>query len=102
MAWHSSSTPWTPGSSQASVGETRARLVLNDLGYQLSTQFLVRAPSGSVVARADGRIIGTNVLVEFDGLMKYEGAAGRAELQREKHRENQIRALVRSPLSPGA
>lgn len=114
-----------------SVGETRTRLVLNDLGYQLDTQFLVRAPSGSIIARADGRIIGTNVLVEFDGLMKYEGAAGRAELQREKHRENQIRALgwtvvrltwadlaspervrakidaairasVRSPLSPGA
>ena len=31
-------------------------------------------------------------MIEFDGAVKYEGADGRAELIREKHREDAIRA----------
>ncbi|KRE60052.1 type IV toxin-antitoxin system AbiEi family antitoxin domain-containing protein [Nostocoides sp. Soil756] len=75
-----------------SVGETRTRLLLADLGYEATSQVRVRDEAGSVVARVD-LLVGAWVVVEFDGLVKYEGAEGRAALAAEKAREDRLRAL---------
>jgi hypothetical protein len=40
----------------------------------------------------EGRVVGERVVVEFDGLVKYDGADGRAALAREKAREDRLRA----------
>ncbi|PKW26628.1 type IV toxin-antitoxin system AbiEi family antitoxin domain-containing protein [Phycicoccus duodecadis] len=75
-----------------SVGETRTRLLLGDLGYEATSQVRIRDEAGSVVARVD-LLVGAWVVVEFDGLVKYEGAQGRAALAAEKAREDRLRAL---------
>ena len=71
-----------------SVGETRTRLMLADLGFALeSQQTLLR---GNVfVGRVDFLVEGL-VVVEFDGLVKYAGQQGRAALAAEKARESAI------------
>lgn len=74
-----------------SVGETRTRLLLEDLGYEVRSQVAVRDGDGRFVARVDF-MIGA-VIVEFDGMVKYEGADGRAALAREKAREERLTAL---------
>lgn len=55
-----------------SPGESRCRLLLRRLGYRVQSQFEVRLADGRT-ARADFRILGTRVLVEFDGRSKYVG-----------------------------
>ncbi len=72
-----------------SVGETRTRLVLTDLGFGCRSQ--VRLDTDQGPARVD-LLIDDLVVVEFDGLIKYAGADGRDALTREKLRES---ALVR-------
>ena len=59
------------------------------------TTFAARCGSrhaGVVGARVD-LLVGDRVVVEFDGLVKYEGAEGRAALAAEKRREDWLRSL---------
>jgi len=75
-----------------SVGETRARLLLLDLGHEVRSQVRISDGAGVVGARVD-LLVGDRVVVEFDGLVKYEGAEGRAALAAEKNREDWLRSL---------
>ena len=75
-----------------SVGETRTRLLLHDLGIAVRSQVVIRDGSGLVLARVD-LLVGKSVVVEFDGAAKYEGAQGRSALVAEKRREDALRAL---------
>lgn len=75
-----------------SVGETRTRLLLQDLGHEVRSQVTVRDLEGGFVGRVD-LMVGGAVVIEFDGLVKYEGADGRAALAREKAREERLTAL---------
>jgi len=75
-----------------SVGETRTRLLLHDLGFTPLTQISIHDHHDSFVARVDF-LVDKRVVVEFDGLQKYAGADGRAALAREKAREDRLRAL---------
>jgi hypothetical protein len=70
-----------------SPGESRTGFVLRGLGFTLVPQFVVVAAAGRY--RADFRIAGTRVLVEFDGRVKY--AAGGDVLFAEKLREDELR-----------
>ena len=74
-----------------SVGETRTRLLLRSLGFAPKSQVEIRDECGRVIARVDFLL--DDVIVEFDGAIKYEGAEGRAALVREKTREDALRAL---------
>ncbi len=75
-----------------SVGETRTRLLLADLGHSVQSQVRIPDQTGAVIARVD-LLVGERVVVEFDGLIKYEGAEGRATLAAEKAREDLLRSL---------
>lgn len=75
-----------------SVGETRTRLLLLDLGHRVQSQLTVCDASGRQIGRVDFVVDG-EVIVEFDGLVKYEGADGKQALAREKAREDRLRAL---------
>lgn len=72
-----------------SVGESRTRLLLTDLGFRVRTQFAVVAGS-AFLGRVDF-LVDDVVVVEFDGMVKYEGADGKAALAAEKQRESRIR-----------
>lgn len=79
-----------------SVGESRSRLLLRDLGYAVRTQVPITDARGQVVARVDFLIEGTTVIVEFDGMVKYargDGVADPRALAREKVREDRLRSL---------
>ncbi|WP_231635248.1 hypothetical protein [Luteipulveratus halotolerans] len=73
-----------------SVGETRLRLLLRGLGIDVETQFEI-AMDGRSGACADFRVVGTRVLIEFDGEVKYQGDDGAKVLVAEKHREDGLR-----------
>lgn len=73
-----------------SVGETRTRVLLVDLGLQVRSQVNIRDDDG-LVGRVDF-LVGERVVVEFDGMVKYGGADGRRALQAEKAREDRLRA----------
>jgi very-short-patch-repair endonuclease len=73
-----------------SPGESLTRLLLTGLGFRVRSQVNIRDASG-FVARVDF-LVGDRVVVEFDGLVKYEGAQGREALAREKRREDRLRA----------
>lgn len=73
-----------------SVGETRTRVLLVDLGLPVRSQVDIRDDRG-FVGRVDF-LIGERVVVEFDGMVKYGGADGRRALQAEKVREDRLRA----------
>lgn len=75
-----------------SVGETRTRSALLDLGLEVTSQVDIRDRSGSLVGRVDLLVEG-RIVVEFDGLLKYGGAEGREALAAEKWREDRLRAL---------
>ena len=75
-----------------SVGETRTRLLLHDMGLPYETQVEVTDQAGRFVGRVDFVVLG-KVVVEFDGLVKYEGIEGRAALAAEKRREDALRGL---------
>ena len=82
-----------------SVGESRTRLALRDLGFAPDSQVVLRDADGRFVARVDLLVEG--VVIEFDGLVKYarqrdieEGAPGPEEVVwLEKRREDAIRRL---------
>jgi hypothetical protein len=71
-----------------SVGETRTRLLLRDLGFGVESQHVL-ADGRRFVGRADFLVEGL-VVVEFDGLVKYGGQEGRHALAAEKARESAI------------
>lgn len=84
---------WCDGRHE-SPGETLASYVLRMLGHELEPQYAVPdtgtwTPGGRGY-RADFRIVGTRVLVEFDGRQKYAQAQ---DLWDEKRREDRIRSL---------
>lgn len=80
-------------SKSESVGETRTRLLLHDLGFTPRSQICIHDEWGAFVARVDF-LVGTRIVAEFDGLVKYEGADGKAALAKEKRREDRMRALT--------
>lgn len=71
-----------------SPGESRTAFVLDCLGYGLEPQFEVVAEGRRY--RADFRVVGTRVLVEFDGAVKYADGDRRV-LFDEKRREDALR-----------
>lgn len=75
-----------------SPGESRLRVTLGMGGIEVEPQFVVRDDRGEVVGRADLRVVGTRVLIEFDGRVKYADG-GVDALVREKKREDRLRAL---------
>ena len=75
-----------------SPGESRLRVTLALVSIAVEPQFVVRDEDGEVVGRADLRVAGTNVLIEFDGAVKYREGGAEA-LVREKRREDRFRAL---------
>ncbi|NUR80676.1 MAG: hypothetical protein HOQ21_09565 [Dermatophilaceae bacterium] len=82
-----------------SVGESRTRLALRDLGYAAESQVVLRDADGRFVARVDLMVEG--VVIEFDGQVKYartrdaEDAVASPEqvVWLEKRREDAIRRL---------
>lgn len=74
-----------------SPGETRTRLLLHDLGFDVRSQVEVH-DEGWLVGRVDF-LVGEHVVVEFDGAVKYGGADGREALVAEKRREDALRRL---------
>lgn len=73
-----------------SVGETRTRVLLADLGLPVRSQVDIRDRDG-FIGRVDF-LVGDWVVVEFDGMIKYDGLDGRRALQQEKAREDRLRA----------
>jgi hypothetical protein len=90
QAWHLDRMCALADPRCESVGETRTRLLLHDLGHEPRSQVALSDAEG-FVARVDF-LVGL-VVVEFDGLMKYEGADGRGALAAEKRREDRLRAM---------
>ena len=73
------------------VGETRTRVILRDGGFTVESQVVMHAGS-TVAGRVDFLVDGC-VIVEFDGLVKYQGNDGKAALAAEKHREDELTSL---------
>jgi very-short-patch-repair endonuclease len=71
-----------------SVGETRTRLLLRDLGLSVESQ-RVLADARGFVGRVDFLVAG-RVVVEFDGMAKYGGREGAVALAAEKARESRL------------
>jgi very-short-patch-repair endonuclease len=71
-----------------SPGETLTGYIVRGMGLELEPQFEVQAEGRQF--RADFRIKGTRVLVEFDGRVKYATGDGRV-LFEEKQREDALR-----------
>lgn len=72
-----------------SPGESIVGHRLRQLGWTVEPQFEVLTDEGPKYA--DFRIVGTRLLVEFDGLVKYRGAEGAEAVVAEKRREDAIR-----------
>lgn len=75
-----------------SVGESRLRVGLAAVGIEVEAQVAIRDERGRVVARVDFLVKGTNVVIEFDGLVKYRDGGSEA-LIAEKRREDELRRL---------
>lgn len=90
QGWHLDQMMALADARCESVGETRTRLLLRDLGHEPRSQ-VVLSDNDGFVARVDF-LVG-QVVVEFDGLVKYEGADGRTALVAEKRREDRLRAM---------
>lgn len=76
-----------------SVGESRTRLVLHDLGLSYESQVWITDAIGNPVARVDFLVEG--VVLEFDGRVKYRGEGENAAetVWAEKRREDVIRRI---------
>lgn len=74
-----------------SPGETRTRIILLDAGFTVVSQFEIAIAAGNT-RRSDFLVDGC-VLVEFDGLVKYEGLDGKHNLAAEKQRELELNRL---------
>lgn len=82
---------WSDGRSE-SLGESVTRAILLGAGFDMESQVPIADRDGVVFAYADLGVVGTGVLVEFDGKVKYADG-GPDALFREKKREDRIRAL---------
>lgn len=71
-----------------SPGESLLALVLHQQGIEAEPRFEI--PDGGTTWRADFRVQGHRVLIEFDGKVKY---ADREQVWREKKREDRLRDL---------
>lgn len=78
--------------SAESPGESLLRKMLIRLGYEVVPQYKVK-DGGLVVARVDFYLPALDVVVEFDGEVKYAGMHGKAALAAEKARERRIERL---------
>ena len=67
-------------------------MILHAAHLPWESQRVISDADGAVLARVDF-VVGECVVVEFDGAMKYAGAAGRDALVREKAREDALREL---------
>ncbi|KUG53713.1 hypothetical protein AVL62_02805 [Serinicoccus chungangensis] len=76
--------------TRESAGESRTAWLLHLLGIAVECQVEIRDPSGWLVGRADFRVRGTRVLLEFDGRVKH---TDRDVLVAEKLREDRLREL---------
>lgn len=75
-----------------SVGESRTRMLLRELDLDLRSQVRISDRDGNFVGRVDF-LVGDLLVIEFDGLVKYEGAEGKQALAREKAREERLTGL---------
>jgi very-short-patch-repair endonuclease len=75
-----------------SPGESRLRVDLSMAGIVVTPQVTIRDEAGKFVARVDLLVDGTNVVIEFDGLVKYRDR-GTEALIAEKRREDELRRL---------
>lgn len=74
-----------------SAGESRSAWVAHQLGFpRLVPQVVIRDEHGVVVARVDFVVEGARVVVEFDGMLKYDAPG---VLAAEKAREDRLREL---------
>lgn len=73
-----------------SPGESRLRWLCHTYWIALEPQHSIRDETGHVFARADFRVAGTRVLIEFDGLGKYDSPRA---LQAEKLRHLRLERL---------
>ncbi|MGB8381997.1 MAG: DUF559 domain-containing protein [Dermatophilaceae bacterium] len=77
-----------------SVGESWCRLVFAAIGLPSPEQQVeIRDEHGAFVARVDFLIRDRRLVIEFDGIAKYAGAAGQQALVAEKRREDALRRL---------
>jgi len=77
-----------------SPGESWARVLFVSLGLpSAELQAEIRDARGRFVGRVDFLFRECRTVVEFDGLLKYGGAAGRQALVDEKRREDGLRSL---------
>jgi very-short-patch-repair endonuclease len=75
-----------------SVGESRCAVAMAMAGIEVTPQVLIVDEDGEPVGRVDFLVTGTNVIVEFDGKVKY--ASGDPDvLWKEKRREDRLRRL---------
>lgn len=82
-----------------SVGESRCRMALQDLGFTIESQVVLHDDHGAFVARVDFVVDG--VVVEFDGRLKYragenagdDGPSPEQVVWLEKRREDAVRRL---------
>ncbi|MDT0213903.1 type IV toxin-antitoxin system AbiEi family antitoxin domain-containing protein [Rothia sp. ARF10] len=75
-----------------SVGESRCAIALMMAGFVVEPQVEIRDRTGHLVGRVDFLIPGTNVIVEFDGRLKYD-TGDPSVLWAEKRREDELRRL---------
>lgn len=72
-----------------SPGETRTRLILVAAGLDVHSQVSLSVEEG-FIGRVDF-LVGDQVVVEFDGAVKYDGLDGKRALMAEKRREERLR-----------
>lgn len=75
-----------------SVGESRCGVAMAIAGIEVTPQAPIFEDDGELVGRVDFLITGTNVIVEFDGKVKYASGGGDV-LWKEKRREDRLRRL---------
>ena len=91
-ASHAASTLLFVDGRRESVGESRCAVALAMAGIEVTPQALIVDEDGELVGRVDFLVTGTNVIVEFDGKVKY--ASGDVDvLWKEKRREDRLRRL---------
>lgn len=76
-----------------SPGESWTRLICLAAGIDTVPQVEIRDGRGLLVARVDLKVRGQLAVLEFDGMVKYRGAANAEALVAEKRREHRLRLL---------
>lgn len=75
-----------------SVGETRTRVLLLDLGLAPRSQVVIHDHADHFVGRVDF-LIDDRIVIEFDGAIKYEGDDRDEVLEQQEARERRLTAL---------